>query len=178
MFVLLHFFPGVFHLNFVPGLCWRLPLQPRSLIYFTLGSYSLLWNLHKLLLFIESSGRCFFQTHRQGYLEKWWCKVPLDFQISLITLALSAWVFIPPDGKHYLLRKICVRYRQFRICQHKANTLIYGQQNVKTNIIATTENYGRREISPQDPIQKPFLYMSTTKVDPGVYQCNWSYTNY
>ena len=44
--------------------------------------------------------------------------------------------FHPLDGKHYLLRKICVRYRQFRICQHKANTLIYGQQNVKTNIIA------------------------------------------
>ena len=44
--------------------------------------------------------------------------------------------FHPLDGKHYLLRKICVRYRQFRICQHKANTLIYGQQNVKSYIRA------------------------------------------
>ena len=59
--------------------------------------------------------------------------------------------FHPLDGKHYLLRKICVRYRQFRICQHKANTLIYGQQNVKTNIIS--ENYGRRENSFQHPKQ-------------------------
>ena len=58
--------------------------------------------------------------------------------------------FHPLDSKHYLLRKICVRYRQFRICQHKANTLIYRQQNVKTNIIS--ENYG--ENSPQNPIQK------------------------
>ena len=60
--------------------------------------------------------------------------------------------FHPLDGKHYLLRKICVRYRQFRICQHKANTLIYGQQNVKTNIIS--ENYGGRGKSFQDLIQK------------------------
>ena len=51
--------------------------------------------------------------------------------------------FSSPESQHYLLRKICVRYRQFRICQHKANTLIYGQQNVKTNIIA--RNFQKQE---------------------------------
>ena len=80
--------------------------------------------------------------------------------------------FHPLDGKHYLLRKICVRYRQFRICQHKANTLIYGQQNVKTNIIAQNfQEQERKILYRTSPLKSLFGFLQAIKLFAYLKRC-------
>ena len=87
-------------------------------------------------------------------------------------LASKVCGFSSPESQHYLLRKICVRYRQFRICQHKANTLIYGQQNVKTNIIAQNfQEQERKILYRTSPLKSLFGFLQAIKLFAYLKRC-------
>ena len=82
-------FQEFFHLNFVPGLCWRLTLQPRSLIYFTLGSYSRLWNLETFPFFKHFEEAFHLFSSHSDFSFKLWPNI-YDFDIE--RLAFHPWM--------------------------------------------------------------------------------------
>ena len=92
-------FQEFFHLNFVPGLCWRLTLQPRSLIYFTLGSYSRLWNL-ETFPFSNILKKLFTFSHHI-------LTSALSCGQTFMILISSAWLFIPGWETLFVEENLC-----------------------------------------------------------------------